>query len=830
MQFRLTLFLLALLWSQAGSSQTRFPYASGEIYQSLQQLQTLGSALYVAAHPDDENTRLITYLAKGKKVETAYISLTRGDGGQNLIGTEIGTDLGIIRTQELLAARKIDGGHQFFTRANDFGYSKTPAETFTIWDRDKVLADLVGVIRKWQPDVIITRFAPERYNYPTHGHHTASAILAEEAFDLAGNPDAFPEQLTYVDPWQPKRLYWNTSTWFYNRTGRTFNEDDYLKIEVGGYNPALGQSYGEIAGQSRSQHKSQGFGAAETKGSIPEYFELVKGTPAEHDFFEDVDLTWGRVTGGQPIGELLQRAQVEFDPEQPTAILPYLVEAYASIETLDQDRYVQAKKEALQNLIGGVSGLYMEVTANKYTFCPGDSLSLTLSLVNRMGVDMGELAVMWPLSGIWTPMDNPLPANEQVTHEGGILLPPNFPYSGPYYLQRPMDGIGMYQVNDPTLRGLPEAEPSLLTRIQVTIAGQPIQFTVPVMYKWVDRVDGELFRHIEITPPVTLSFDEPVLAFTNGQPRPVNVQVTAWKANVAATVQLSLPEGWESTVANDLLTFAEQGEEKTVTFRVIPPASSSVGEVAATVKVNGRTYANSRVSIEYDHIPIQTYFPPAQAKVMNVDVVSKGEHIGYIMGAGDAVPEHLEQIGYKVTPIHEANISSIDLSVFDAILVGIRAYNTEKWLPAKQPILLDYVKNGGNLIVQYQTTWGLLMEDIGPYPLRIGRDRVTDESAPLSIIDPKEILVNAPNVLTEADFADWVQERGLYFAAEWDDNYRPVFRASDPGEEPSEGMLVVADYGKGAFMYTGISFFRVLPGGAPGAFRLLANMISYGHE
>lgn len=830
MSIRLLLVWILLLWASTSFSQTQFPYAAGDIHQELEKLQRLGSALYIAAHPDDENTRLITYLAEGKKVETAYISLTRGDGGQNLIGTEIGTDLGIIRTQELLAARRTDGGQQFFTRANDFGYSKTPAETFTIWDRDKVLADLVWVIRKWQPDVMITRFAPERYNYPTHGHHTASAILAEEAFDLAGDPDAYPEQLTYVDPWQPKRLYWNTSSWFYSRTGREFKEEDYVKIEVGGYNTSLGKSYGEIAGRSRSQHKSQGFGASETKGSIPEYFELVKGTPVEEDFFEDIDLSWGRVQGGEPIGDLLQRAQVEFDLNDPTAILPYLVEAYALMEGLEDNRYVAAKKASLKDLIGAVSGLYVEVTAEQYAYSPGDSIPLTLELVNRAGAEMSDLAVMWPLSGIWATTDDDLAANERVNVEGGILLPPNFPYSNPYYLRQPMDGIGMYTVNDQTMRGLPEAEQPLTTQVQVTIEGQPIQFTVPVKYKWVDRVDGELFRDIEITPPVTIAFEEPVLAFTNGQPRAIKLVVTSWKDNLAAGIHLNLPEGWSNMARLGELTFDKVGEEQIVEVEVTPPMGSSVGEISAAVEVDGKKYGYSRVSIEYDHIPIQTYFPPAQAKVMNVDVAKKGEKVGYIMGAGDAVPEHLEQIGFAVTAINESNISSIDLSVFDAILVGIRAYNTENWLAPKQPLLLEYVKNGGNLIVQYQTTWGLLTDEIGPYPLKIGRDRVTVESAPIHINDTKEPLVNTPNQLTEADFEGWVQERGLYFAEEWDDNYRSVFRANDPGEEPSEGMLVVADYGKGAFMYTGISFFRVLPGGAPGAFRLLANLISYEHE
>lgn len=830
MHARIFGFFLLLLIALPSSAQQHFSYAAGDLYASLEKLQVLGSALYIAAHPDDENTRLITYLAKGKKVETAYISLTRGDGGQNLIGTEIGTDLGIIRTQELLAARRTDGGQQFFTRANDFGYSKTPAETFTLWNREQVLGDLVWVIRKWQPDVLITRFAPERYNYPTHGHHTASAILAEEAFDLAGNPDAYPEQLLYVDTWQPKRLYWNTSSWFFNRTGRSFNEEDYLKIEVGGYDAALGQSYGEIAGKSRSQHKSQGFGAAQTKGSIPEYFELVKGTPVKDDFFEDIDLSWRRISGGEQVGQLLQRAQVEFSINDPAAILPYLTEAYAILATLEPDRYVDKKKADLRDLIVGLSGLYIEATADGYAYSPGDSLTIDLSLVNRGGVDMTIDQVRWPLSALDRVVTKPLENNTSFNLSGGILLPPNYPFSAPYYLRQPMASVGMYTVNDPTIRGLATMKPSLVVNLQVTINNQPLALTVPVQYKWVDRVDGELFRQLEITPPVTLAFEEPVLAFTNGTPRTIHVRVTAWKENIDATVGIQLPNGWAQAASNKTLSFSKAGEEQMVSFQVTPPKGSATASIRATALVKGKEYSHSRVSIDYDHIPIQTYFPPATAKVMNVTVATAGNDIGYIMGAGDAVPEHLEQIGYNVTELTADNIGVQDLSRFEAILVGIRAYNTEEWLPAKTPMLHEYVKDGGNLIVQYQTTWGLLTDEIGPYPFSIGRDRVTVEEAPITFIDPNEPILQWPNTLTEADFKGWVQERGLYFAENWSDDYRTVFKANDPGDKPSEGMLLIADYGKGSFMYTGLSFFRVLPGGAPGAFRLLANLISYRHD
>lgn len=828
---RYLLFFVVIVFSVVGgSAQPRFPYTTGEIYQSLGELQTLGSALYIAAHPDDENTRLITYLANEQKVETAYFSITRGDGGQNLVGTHIGKDLGIIRTQELLAARRIDGGQQFFSRANDFGYSKTAEETFTIWDREKVLADLVWVIRKFRPDVMITRFAPPEYNYPTHGHHTASAILAEEAFSLAADPDAFPEQLTYVSLWQPRRLYWNTSTWFFRRTEKEFNPDDYLAIEVGGYNPALGKSYGEIAGRSRSQHKSQGFGAAESVGSITEYFELVAGDGVEKHFFEDIDLTWTRVPGGQPVKQLLKEAYDTFDPNDPTGILPLLLQAYREMEQLPEGHYVNKKKADLARLIAGINGLYLEAITPDYAYVRGDSVPVTLQVVNRMGEPVTLQQVRWPLASTVTMPEQKLPANQPVEVEGKFLLPPGFPYSQPYYLRQPMDGIGMYRVGNQEVRGMPELPSPLQVAVQLEIKGQPFTFEVPLQYKWVDRVEGQRVRDVEVAPKLTMQMDEPVYIFNNSRPGEINITVTHWDDEAKGVLVPAIPEGWSITPASIEVSAAPKGTSQTYTFSITPGDGVKEGQFTARMAIDGDTLARSRKEINYSHIPIQTYFPPATVKLVNVNVQTRGDVVGYIMGAGDKVPQFLEQIGYNVQLLNGSNFSGTDLSKFDAILVGIRAYNTEEWLPGKHKALMEYIKNGGRLIVQYQTTWGLLTEDIGPYPFTIGRDRVTVEGAPLHAIHPDEPVLNTPNRITNADFEGWVQERGLYFAEEWDAQYRPVFRAKDPGEKPKEGMLLIADYGKGAFIYTGISFFRELPAGVPGAFRLLANLISYGSK
>ena len=823
---RIVLSLLFLAMSVVGKSQVYRSMSVGEVYEALRELNTLGSALYIAAHPDDENTRMIAYLENERHIRTAYLSMTRGDGGQNLIGTEKGPLLGIIRTQELLAARRIDGGEQFFTRANDFGYSKTAAETFNIWDRDKVLADVVWTIRKFRPDVIITRFPPEKYHYQTHGHHQASAILAEEAFDLAGDPNAFPEQLKYVEPWQPKRLYWNTSTWFYSRSEEKFDPTGKLKIDVGGYNSMLGLSYGEIAGMGRSQHKSQGFGAAETQGSIEEWLEFVKGTPADHDLFEGVDLNWTRVPDGELAGAILHKALETFDPLHPTEILPQLIAAKQAMQKPPANQWVEIKKQELDQLIVGVSGLYYEALAEKPYGIPGDSVQLTLNLVNRNGVYATVKSVKWTRFGSQDEVDSTLTTNQVTTFQKSIVLPRDVPYTIPYWLEKPQTSIGMYPVADQTKIGKPENDPALIANVTIDMDGAMVTLNVPVQYKEVDRVQGEVENPFVISPPVTLKMGEGVIVSTGGA-KTVNVTVTAWKDNQKGEVTLDFPAGWK--VDPEVATFdlEKLGSEANIAFTLTPGRNAQNGTVQAIASEGEQSYKRTKVVLDYTHIPRQVLFPPAEAQLVNIQLQGNDKTIGYLMGAGDEVANYLSQAGFNVQPITEANFGSTDFAQFDAILIGIRALNTENWLIPKWQQLLDYAKNGGNLIVQYQTTWGLLKEDFGPYPLTVSHDRVTEEDAEMKVINPQEPVLNVPNKLGPSDFEGWVQERGLYFCSEWDPQYRTVFRAHDQGEDDLQGMLLIGDYGKGSFIYTGLSFFRELPAGVPGAYRLLTNLINY---
>ena len=831
MYTRIFLYFTIFLLSLPAGAQGRIPYDAGAQLQALQRLQTLGSALYIAAHPDDENTRLITYLAQGRHLRTAYWSTTRGDGGQNLIGTEIGYQLGVIRTHELMAARALDGGEQFFSRANDFGYSKTFQETFQIWGRDDVLADLVWTIRVFRPDVLITRFAPEKYNYPTHGHHSASAILAEEAMKLAGDPAAYPDQLRYVAPWQPKRLYWNTSQWFYQATGTPMDTTGMLKLDAGGFNAYLGKSYGEIAGMSRSQHKSQGFGAPESKGIIEEYFEFVAGTPAKSDLYEDIETSWARVPGGGPIGSLLAEAYDKYDPRHPQKVLPLLLNARTMMLTQKDNHWVAHKLKELQDLVTGITGLYLEATANHYALPTGSPAEFTFTAVNRTGAALRLVKLNWPENATkGTDLPVTLADNVPYTTKASFTVPAKARVSQPYWLEKPLPHQGIYHVADQRLVGKPENDPPLTVEAVVEIEGMEFRYTVPVQYKWVDRVDGERFRPVAIVPPATINTDANVYPFANGAPRSITVAIHAWADSVRGKVKVSLPSGWQTNMPEITIDLKQNGLEQLVEIQVVPPSGASEGEIRFTLETAQGSFSYGHQVIDYKHIPAQMLFPPASARLVNLDIRLAGHEIGYIMGAGDEVPRHLEQIGYKVTPLVEGNIREQDLSKFDAILVGIRAFNTEKWLPARKPQLMAYVEQGGNLIVQYQTTWGLLLPEMGPYPFTIGRERASVEEAPITWLDPKDPMKLGPNSLGDADFEGWVQERGLYFAREWDERYRPVFSVQDPDEDPQQGMLVLASHGKGHFMYTGISFFRQLPAGVPGAYRLLANMISYGHR
>lgn len=827
----LILFLAAL----AGRvlAQTA-PVSASEILQKLKKLNTIGSVLYIAAHPDDENTRLLAYLANEKKFRTGYLSLTRGDGGQNLVGKEQGEALGLIRTQELLAARRTDGAEQFFTRANDFGFSKNPEETFSIWNKDSILADVVLAVRRFKPDVIICRF-------PTtgeggHGHHTASAILAMEAFDAAADPKRFPEQLAYVQTWQVKRIFWNT----FNFGGTNTTAPDQLKVDVGVYNALLGKSYGEIAADSRSMHKSQGFGSARTRGESIEYFKFLKGEPAKANLFEGIDNTWGRFAAPAKFQKTIEAIIKAFDPQAPEKSLPALAALYKemkgdaepgvkSASYLVDGNYLywrQLKLKEVEDLMLACAGLWIEASATDYMAVPGNDINISAQVISRnnSGAILNKVSFLGQTD---TTTALTLKTDELYTFKHHEKLPSTAPYSNPYWLNE-KHSIGMYTVRDPQLIGKSENSPAAKVTFDLTISGANFSIERGVIYKYTDPVKGEVYRPFEILPPATVNLSDKVFVFSDATPKAIQFIVKANANKVEGSLKVEVPKGWSINVKSPDFKLTAKGDEAMIEATITAAAGSASGKSSAAVEINGNTYSKSIRRIEYDHIPYQFILSDAEASLVNVDLKKEGLSIGYIPGAGDEVPACLKQVGYTVTMLTDELLANSDLSKYDAIVSGVRAYNTNDRLQVHYNRLMDYVKNGGNLVVQYNTNnrIGPVQAKIGPYPFTISRDRVTDDKAEMRIVNAKHPALNSPNIIGPADFEGWVQERGIYFASDWDKNYETIFSIKDPGEKASEGSLIIGKYGKGNFVYTGLVFFRELPAGVPGAYRLFVNLLS----
>ena len=840
-------------------SQSPQSWTSADIHLGLRKLNVLGSVLYVAAHPDDENTRLITYFSKDKLYRTAYLSLTRGDGGQNLIGDEQGTELGLIRTQELLAARRIDGGEQFFSRAFDFGYSKTPEETFNKWDKEKILSDVVWVIRKFQPDIIITRF-------PTtgeggHGHHTGSAILANEAFTAAADPKRFPEQLQYVQPWQAKRILWNT----FNFGGNNTITPDQFRIDVGGYNPLLGKSYGEIAAVSRSQHKSQGFGVPASRGESFESFKTTGGPAPVDDLMTGVDLSWTRVKGATQIENKINKLIASFDLLHPDLSVEGLVDLYKDLGNLADGYWKTQKMKEVKELIRQCSGLFIDVTASDQFAVQTDSLKINFSLNNRLGADVTIEKLQ--VNGFDTSMHEALARNRNFNFSKTIYIPASKDITQPYWLKEKMNE-GSFNVTNPLQIGQPDVDIAYDVQIDASISGAKFSFSIPVKYKYTDPVRGEVYQPVFVIPAATIMSSPSMVLFNTNIPdeKEVLVQLNANKHlppnltyflrttdNIQSIQDSSEHNKFQSRSVSFHINNSSRLSEIQRSNRSLKQLDSLVKQKAITPSqraeimkyyengVNSNDYVFpfaqqddstgyylSLRAINYDHIPAIKYFFPDAIKTVYVDLKTANKKVGYIIGAGDKVPEALEQMGYDVTLLTEKELSRNNLSRFDAIITGVRAYNTNEWLYKYHDKLMQYVKQGGNYIVQYNTNNFIsnIENNIGPYDFSISRTRVTDENATVNLLKPGHPVLNFPNKITQEDFKGWVQERSIYHASKWDQKFETIISMGDPGEKEDEGSLIVAKYGKGYFTYTGIVFFRELPAGVPGAYRLLANIIA----
>jgi LmbE family N-acetylglucosaminyl deacetylase len=802
---------------------------AAEIRLALEKLNVLGRALYVAAHPDDENTGLIAFWANGALYDAAYLSMTRGDGGQNLIGPELREQLGVIRTQELLAARRLDHGQQFFTRANDFGFSKSVDETLRIWDRDKILADTVWAIRMFRPDVIATRFAPD--DNETHGHHTASAQLALEAFKAAADPKRYPEQLKYVKPWQATRILWNTSQFFFRARNLPFDPSGFIASEAGSYQPLLGKSYAEIAAASRTMHKSQGFGVDIERGSRKEYFKLLDGKPVDGgDLFTGIDTTWRRVPNASGVEDKIREIIKAYDMTQPAKSVPALLELRKLLQKVGDDSWASEKLADVDDIIGACLGLHLEAVAEKPSAEPGESVNLQIEAINRSDVPVKLKSMRVLANGELQTVDAALMPNELFTRKAAVKLPETLPFTQPYWLREP-GTIGTFTVTDQMLIGRPENPPRFPIEVTLSVGDQDIVYSLAPRFRKVERVAGEVLRDLVIAPPVFVEFPRPVFVFGTNEAKTIAVRVVASAETVKGDVALEAPAGWKVEPASAPVELYGAESETTAIFHVTPPANAGEGTLRAVVRPPGgeKRGAFSRQRIEYPHIEPQTLISPAQARLVRATIENKATHVGYLPGAGDAIPESLGEIGSDVKVLNDGDVKAEKLAPFDAIVIGVRAANVNPArMAAWMPELVAYAKKGGVVIYQYNTTPGPKREHL-PFPLTISRDRVTDENAEMRMLASEHPVLNFPNKITPADFRGWVQERGLYYASEWDPAWKAILSANDPGSKPLDGGLLVAPMEKGWFVYTGLSFFRELPAGVPGAYRLFANMISLGH-
>ncbi len=830
MKLPLRFLIISLFFSTVSWAQAPAKLSSSDIYHEIEKLNFLGTVLYMAAHPDDENTRMVSYFTNEVHARTAYLSITRGDGGQNLIGPEIRELLGVIRTNELLRARQTDGGEQFFTRANDFGYSKHPDETLKIWNKEEVLNDVVRVMREFQPDIIINRFDAESAGR-THGHHTSSAMLSLAAFDLAPDENF---KTPGFSPWKPERIFFNTHWWFYGSRAKfeEVDKSDMLWVDTGTFFEGQGLSNSEIASLSRSMHKSQGFGSTGTRGTEKEYLQLLKGTmpTQKSDIFEGINTTWSRVKGGEQIQVILEQVQEDYDFNNPSKSVPALMEAYVLIKNLENEHWRNFKTKQIKDIIAACLGLYLEGVAGSSYATWGEQVNINLEAVNRSPAQVQLKSVSILPEGKVQNLGKDLTDNTRINEKLTAELTDDLRLTFPYWLDKPWS-LGMYEVNERDLIGEPVTPHQLRLRFVLTVEGYEIAFDRDVVYKFNDPVRGEVYQPFEIVPEVSSSILSNVVLFDDDSPREIPVIVKPHRDGVSGKVRLEAPEGWIVEPIKVAFDSQTKGEEIVARFMVTPPEGQSEGILRSVVETANGEFDKSLVEIDYEHIPKQMVFLPSGSRVVRLDLNKKMGRIGYINGAGDEVAKYLKQIGYEVREIDPKMISERSLEQFDAVIVGIRAYNTVDELAVKQVALLNYVRKGGTMIVQYNTTRGLKVENnIAPYDLKLSRKRITDENAEVTFLAPEHELMNYPNKIEISDFDGWVQERGLYFPEEWSEEFTPLFSFEENNEGPMNGSLLVAKYGEGHYIYTGLSFFRELPAGVPGAYKLFANMLSIGRN
>ncbi len=835
---------------------------------ALRRLHTTGRVLMIGAHPDDENNGVLAALALGDGLDVAYLSLTRGDGGQNLIGPELKEGLGLIRTDELLAARRLDGARQYFGREYDYGFSKSADEAFRHWPRDSVVADVVEVIRKFRPDVILSVWSGTPRD--GHGQHQASGLVTREAFEAAADPARFPGQIAaglraYKTP------YLLQATW---------RQADSVAfwLSPGDFDPLFGRSDYQIALEGRSRHRSQGQGSQQPPGPQRSAVLVIAGAPRTGftSLFQGLDTTLaGMARHAFPRAALLaatldsyekdvSKATTSWDALQPASIVPVLEGALTALQRADSLAGTQggsatdlrfriaAERDELTEALRLADGIVLDATASRPRVVPGEGFVLTVRLWNGgrapLAVDRLQPVVPagWTVDGGGAAVTQVRPG-EMATREFHVHVPTSAPPSEPYFLRQPRQGDMYTWPADTALRGEPYAPPPVQAEATVRLAGQAVAFATAATFVDVDKATGERRLPVLIVPAISVLV-EPRIAIAPISDAPANHSDGAGAATsnhdvtvfvhseatsaVQGSLRLEAPAGWHVEPAAVPVQFAKAGQDQNVKFRVSPPAELAPGQyrVGAVFETqDGAAYRRGYNIIDYPHIRPRLLFRDAAALFSAFPLsVAQGLRVGYIEGAGDNVASALEQMGLHVEPVSAELLRSGDLSRFDVIVAGIRAYEVREDLDASNARVLDWVQRGGTYIVQYNQP-AFAQGNYAPYPLSIASgDRVTDETAPVRILDSSSPVVTTPNRIGASDFDGWVQERGLYFPGHWDDHYTPVFEMNDPGEAPLRGSLLVTKYGRGTYVYVALSFFRELPEGVPGAYRLLANLVSLG--
>ena len=648
-----------------------------------------------------------------------------------------------------------------------------------------------------------------------------------EAFELAADKEAYTDQLQFVDTWQAKRIVVNTGRWW----NKDISADDegVVAEDIGGYNKALGISYNEMAAISRTMHKSQGFGSTGRRGEHLEFFEHLKGDEASKSLFDGITTDWSRIKDGNKIGDLVKGIVRDFDINDPSKSAAALLRLQNFIQKTSDDPWAKVKVAEIAGLVADCFGLYLEAVADDYSASPGDSVHVTFEVVNRSAEFVELKRITCTSLGVDIAFDSALTYNSKKEINQSFVIPKQMRVRQPYWLEK--EGtLGTYRVDDQQLIGTPENTPAIEFELTVNLYGNPSTFKIPLVHKWNDPVQGEQYRPFVITPPVFVNLSEPIYVFASEKEKELEIVIKAGKKDIMGRLSLAVPKGWEIVNGKQSFSLKEKGEEVRLKVRLKAGANAENGVIKAGANIAGTSYHQSLVTIAYDHLPTQTYFPNAAARLINVNLEKRGTNVGYIHGAGDVVPEALTNMGYQVDVLEEDDISAERLEKYSTVVLGIRALNTNERIGFIMPTLFEYVYGGGSLVIQYNTRHRVKTDKFSPYPMKLSRDRVTEEDAKVTFLLPDHPILNTPNKITNADFDGWVQERGLYFPNEWDEKYAAILSWHDVGEDAKEGSLLAAEYGKGHFIYTGISFFRELPAGVPGAYRLLANIISYGNE